>query len=524
MGLLLCAITIFWLGVSLAQVEELDSPGKNAVLFDEFNAHFAHFYRSTKEHEVALEHFHKNLALLGVSHAQNLSHLRDILERTEGSVKYGLNPTLNRDIGQNGYLPVDTADIIDLSTPWRQLSFSIKRLLLTLSRTTSVSSQSGDLDCKTAVVFRANPLATLSSLPPSVDLRELGLIDLARDQGSCGCCWAMASAAFYEISVRLTRSYFQSDSTIDDAFKDPHFKASEQYIMNKSYPSNSYCEGGNYVRVSHNYANQQGLDTLESLTNFPLTAANLSTNPSNIEKNTPMKVKKAFLPGNIAPVFNCQAALLCIYDKVTFNNNFTNSIKVAKSLLARGIPIVITMNTLSNGTDAQAILHSYKSGILDVPCKNTTIDHQVTIVGYGKRDGIDVWIVRNSWGEDWGSKGHFYVPIKRNSLCTEQHLYSELPKYFPLKGKEANQLYANRVSALEDNVWTDILQRGNDHSLDADPIQTSNPLRSNGIIVAFVLLPILVVVIALVSYIFCCGKKKSRSQKREACDHIRDKP
>ncbi|KAE8304059.1 Cathepsin L [Giardia duodenalis] len=513
---MLCATTIFWLGVSFARVENIDSLRGDATLFDEFNAHFAHFYRSAEEYETALEHFRKNLALLGAGHAQNLSHLRNILERTEGSVKYGLNPTLNRDISQNGYVPIDPADMIDLSTPWRRFSFSVKRLLLKLSRSTSANSQRSNYDCKTFAFSRKNPLTTLSSLPPSVDLRELGLIDLARDQGSCGCCWAMASAAFYEISVRLTRNYFQSDSTIDDAFKDPHFKASEQYIMNRSYPANHYCEGGNYLRVSRDYANQQGLDTLESLTNFPLTAVNLSANPSSIENSTSMKVKKAFLPGNIVPAANCQTALIRVYDKYLEKNSFKNAVKVAKSLLARGIPIVITVNTISNGKEeTEAILHTYKSGILDVPCKNTTIDHQVTIVGYGKRNGIDVWIVRNSWGDDWGSKGHFYAPIGKNSLCTEQELYSEIPKYFPLKGKDANQLYANRAPTLEDNVWTDILQRGNEHALDVDPPQTSSFLRSNGIIVVFVLIPILVAVIALVSYIFCCGKKKDRSRKSE---------
>ena len=131
---------------------------------------------------------------------------------------------------------------------------------------------------------------------------------------------------------------------------------------------------------------------------------------------------------------------------------------------------------------------------------------------YGKKNGTDVWVVRNSWGATWGSQGHFYVPIGKNSLCTEQELYAEIPKYFPLSGGAANQLYADRASPLTDNVWSGILQQGNDDSLDADPIRKSTSSMSSAIIVPLVLLPIIVAVVASLTYIFCRNKKKKQLQ------------
>ncbi|OBS76496.1 hypothetical protein A6R68_17052, partial [Neotoma lepida] len=51
-------------------------------------------------------------------------------------------------------------------------------------------------------------------------------------------------------------------------------------------------------------------------------------------------------------------------------------------------------------------------------CSSNNLDHAMLVVGYGEEsDGKKYWLVKNSWGEDWGMSGYIKMARDRNNNC-----------------------------------------------------------------------------------------------------------
>lgn len=44
------------------------------------------------------------------------------------------------------------------------------------------------------------------------------------------------------------------------------------------------------------------------------------------------------------------------------------------------------------------------------------MNHAVLAVGYGVEDGVPYWLIKNSWGAEWGDKGYFKMEMGKN-MC-----------------------------------------------------------------------------------------------------------
>jgi len=89
---------------------------------------------------------------------------------------------------------------------------------------------------------------------------------------------------------------------------------------------------------------------------------------------------------------------------------------------------VFARGPVSAGINAGPIENHWDNTIIDWNCEATTIDHIVSIVGWGTDAGTDYWIVRNSWGQYWGNTGWFRIVRGQNCLGIEQNVNWATPK------------------------------------------------------------------------------------------------
>ena len=56
----------------------------------------------------------------------------------------------------------------------------------------------------------------------------------------------------------------------------------------------------------------------------------------------------------------------------------------------------------------QSSFQLYKSGVFTGKC-GTNLDHAVALVGYGTMNGLDYYLLRNSWSQNWAENGYMYI-------------------------------------------------------------------------------------------------------------------
>ncbi len=73
-------------------------------------------------------------------------------------------------------------------------------------------------------------------------------------------------------------------------------------------------------------------------------------------------------------------------------------------------------------------LHNYTGGIINDTTGQYTLNHAVSIVGYGVENGVKYWMIRNSWGSYFGEDGYFRIIRGTNNLGIETSCHWAVPK------------------------------------------------------------------------------------------------
>ena len=77
--------------------------------------------------------------------------------------------------------------------------------------------------------------------------------------------------------------------------------------------------------------------------------------------------------------------------------------------------LIYQYGAISTGVGVDNGFSYHKQGVYD-KCTSQSTNHAVVTVGWGTENGVDYWLIKNSWGKGWGDQG--YIKVKRSKTLS----------------------------------------------------------------------------------------------------------
>ncbi|CAG5134258.1 unnamed protein product [Candidula unifasciata] len=197
-------------------------------------------------------------------------------------------------------------------------------------------------------------------IPDSWDWREHNAVTPVKNQGWCGSCWAFSTTGNIEGQWAINSPSHQLLSL------------SEQELVDCDKLDQG-CNGGFMYDA---YEAIKDLGGIETETDYKYTGED----------------------------GKCQFNKSEVVAKVTGAVNISKNEEDMAAWLYKNGPISIGINSFPMQFYKWGIAHPWKFF-----CDPNALDHGVLIVGYGKKGKEPYWIIKNSWGSNWGREGYYYI-------------------------------------------------------------------------------------------------------------------
>uniref|UniRef100_A0A0E0E8I0 Peptidase C1A papain C-terminal domain-containing protein n=1 Tax=Oryza meridionalis TaxID=40149 RepID=A0A0E0E8I0_9ORYZ len=229
-------------------------------------------------------------------------------------------------------------------------------------------------------------------LPKSVDWRKKGAVVEVKNQGDCGSCWAFSAVAAIEGINQIKNGELVS--------------LSEQELVDCD--DEAVGCGGGYMSWAFEFVvGNHGLTTEAS---YPYQAANGACQAAKL---------------------NQSAVAIAGYRNVTPSSEPD----LARAAAAQPVSVAVDGGSF--------MFQLYGSGVYTGPC-TADVNHGVTVVGYSESEpktdgggggggaakgGEKYWIVKNSWGPEWGDAGYILMQRDVAGLASGLCGIALLPSY-----------------------------------------------------------------------------------------------
>jgi C1A family cysteine protease len=271
-------------------------------------------------------------------------------------------------ISLEGVTGGETAVRLLYRRPWIEARAPQMEIILRaaeISLISDLSNPDSPLDQPVYLSDQKAPLADtpVIGLPASFDWRDSGILTPVRDQGNCGSCWAFGTVGPFEANLK-----WKSSLTTD---------LSEEFLLSCNTDGFS-CNGGWWAHKYH--YNQTAINQTQPgavlETDFPYLAASHSCN----RFNHPYRLGGWGYVGDDSSI---------------------PPVKAIKNAIFTYGPVAVAVCAGPN-------MGKHPGGIFSLGdyCGGE-VNHAVVLVGWNDAD--NTWIMRNSWGADWGESGYMRI-------------------------------------------------------------------------------------------------------------------
>lgn len=243
----------------------------------------------------------------------------------------------------------------------------------------------------------------LNNLPDEIDWRYKNAVTPVKNQKKCGSCWSFSATGAMEGAWAIETGDLVS--------------LSEQQLLDCSVSyGNNACNGG-IMAEAFQYAIHNGMCS---------------------ESEDPYEADSGYCTDctPVVEIANC------------YNVQSGNQLHL-KAAVARG-PVSVAIEA------DMSVFQFYSGGVLRSKDCGDNLDHGVLVVGYGQENGIKYWLVKNSWGPEWGQDG--YIKIERSDSENDMGVCGIATQpVFPSAKKNTSTANTSTTNTSVCHRWADTL-------------------------------------------------------------------